>query len=375
MKSIGIIANPNSGKDIRRLYSYALTIGNNEKANLMERMILGAQDLGVEEIFIMPDHHNIGNNILSTLKHNNDLKANIKVLDFKPLGNEKDTIQATKMFKDHSVDCIIVLGGDGTSRLVASVKTNIPIIPISTGTNNVYPDFHEGTTVGMAAAVVCSFGVQEEYIYRDKIIEIYKNGQVVDYALVDVGITNQPFIGNRAIEKIGDIDELIVSRSHPASIGFSSVIGVQAISKVLDDFGFRAKFNTELTRSNSPASIGGGFQRAAKSSMDSANIQWDLNPPLNEVSFNRGSSSVLAPFTPGKMTPVRMEAPVKMDLDEMYVTKPDSRGSISLDGERTLHFEEGELLGFVIRRKGPLRVNVEAALEYGVREGFFSRNR
>ncbi|MEW5953001.1 MAG: hypothetical protein AB1815_04480, partial [Bacillota bacterium] len=36
-----------------------------------------------------------------------------------------------------------------------------------------------------------------------------------------------------------------------------------------------------------PASVGGGFQRAVKSSMDSANIQRGLNPPLNEVSFKR----------------------------------------------------------------------------------------
>ncbi|MEW5952472.1 MAG: hypothetical protein AB1815_01765 [Bacillota bacterium] len=44
---------------------------------------------------------------------------------------------------------------------------------------------------------------------------------------------------------------------------------------------------TELIRPKTPASVGGGFQRAVKSSMDSANIQRGLNPPLNEVSFNR----------------------------------------------------------------------------------------
>ncbi|MEW5953456.1 MAG: hypothetical protein AB1815_06905 [Bacillota bacterium] len=43
---------------------------------------------------------------------------------------------------------------------------------------------------------------------------------------------------------------------------------------------------TELIRPLKPASAGGGFQRAVKSSMDSANIQRGLNSPLNEVSFN-----------------------------------------------------------------------------------------
>lgn len=330
MKSIGIIANPNSGKDIRRLYSYALTIGNNEKANLMERMILGAQDLGVEEILIMPDHYNMGSNIQTTLRDNGDLKAKITVLDFKPMGNESDTIKATKMFQQHNVDCIIVLGGDGTSRLVASTKPSAPIIAVSTGTNNVYPRFYEGTIVGMAAAVVCAFGLNPEYVSKDKIIEVYKNGEVIDYALIDVAVTNQIFIGNRAIEKIQDIDELIVSRSHPASIGFSSIIGVQSISTPSDDFGFR-------------------------------------------TTIKSGNVKTLAPFTPGKMTSVQLEEPIKMYLDQMYVCKPHMKGSIALDGERAIQFSKDELIGFVIRRKGPTRVNVEAALEFGVKNKFFTR--
>ncbi|MEW5954383.1 MAG: glycosyltransferase family 9 protein [Bacillota bacterium] len=49
---------------------------------------------------------------------------------------------------------------------------------------------------------------------------------------------------------------------------------------------------TELIRPKTPASVGGGFQRAVKSSMDSANIQRGLNPPLNEVSFNRSSAGL-----------------------------------------------------------------------------------
>ncbi|MEW5954621.1 MAG: hypothetical protein AB1815_13020, partial [Bacillota bacterium] len=43
---------------------------------------------------------------------------------------------------------------------------------------------------------------------------------------------------------------------------------------------FGLSFITELIRPKTPASVGGGFQRAVKSSMDSANIQRGLNPPL-----------------------------------------------------------------------------------------------
>jgi predicted polyphosphate/ATP-dependent NAD kinase len=62
MASIGIIANPASGKDIRRLVSHATVIDNNEKINIVERIVLGAQALGVEKVFVMPDSYNMGFN-------------------------------------------------------------------------------------------------------------------------------------------------------------------------------------------------------------------------------------------------------------------------------------------------------------------------
>jgi predicted polyphosphate/ATP-dependent NAD kinase len=60
MASIGIIANPASGKDIRRLVSHATVIDNNEKINIVERIVLGAQALGVKKVFVMPDSYNMG---------------------------------------------------------------------------------------------------------------------------------------------------------------------------------------------------------------------------------------------------------------------------------------------------------------------------
>lgn len=331
MKSIGIIANPNSGKDIRRLFSYSLTIGNNEKANLVERMVLGAQELGVGKIYFMPDEYNMGNTIKSTLSMNGDLKCEIEILDYKPRSSSDDTFHAAKMFDDIGVGCIITLGGDGTSRLVAATKTQIPLIPVSTGTNNVYPRFYEGTIVGMTAAVVCNYGSITEFIHKDKIIEVYKNGSIVDYALIDVAITSNEHVGSRAIEKLDDIDEIIVSRCHPASIGFSSVIGVDSISTESDPFGYRILLHHD----------------------------------------DSDSYDQMVPVTAGKMTRLKVSKPVKMDLDNMYVYKPVNKGTIALDGEKTVTFNNRDILAFAIRKKGPHRVNVEKALEYAVKNKFF----
>jgi predicted polyphosphate/ATP-dependent NAD kinase len=332
LKKIGIIANPNSGKDIRRLFSYAITIGNNEKANMVERMILGAQDLGVEKIYIMPDPYNIGSTIRNTLELNEELKAEVEVLDIFLKNNWEDTVRAAEKMESLKVDCIIVLGGDGTSRLLGKTHTQVPIISVSTGTNNVYPEFLEGTVAGMAAAAYCHFGENSEYVNTDKAIDIYVNGSHEDVALVDVAITDNRFVGSRALWDINEIREVIVTRSHPSAIGFSSAIGVDTICYPEDDFGFRMSMKGE-------------------------------------------DKSLLVPFSPGKMTAISVGNPIKMYLDQMYVYKSDHKGTLALDGERTVVFSEGDTLGFVIRRHGPKRIDVKKVLEHAVKKGFFQKNR
>ena len=57
MSKVGIIANPASGKDIRRLVSHATVISNTEKTDIVKRVILGLDSTGVDEIVIMPDYY------------------------------------------------------------------------------------------------------------------------------------------------------------------------------------------------------------------------------------------------------------------------------------------------------------------------------
>ncbi len=65
MPTIGIIANPASGKDIRRLVSYATTIDNREKVNIVKRITLAAQSMGIDRILFMPDTFQIGRTVMS----------------------------------------------------------------------------------------------------------------------------------------------------------------------------------------------------------------------------------------------------------------------------------------------------------------------
>ena len=81
MASIGIIANPASGKDIRRLVSYATTIDNQEKVNIVKRIVLAAQAMGVDTVWFMPDTFQIGWTVISDLSADGRLTAACRLVE------------------------------------------------------------------------------------------------------------------------------------------------------------------------------------------------------------------------------------------------------------------------------------------------------
>ena len=148
---IGIIVNPKSGKDVRRIVSHASTITNFEKVNILKRILLGIIATGARWVVYMPDSKDLVGNAFRLIDNKDGL--NVSPLNIPIVGNEKDTISATEQMVKIGVGVIITLGGDGTNRLVAKTTNNVPIIPISTGTNNIFPKFIEGTKAGLAAGI------------------------------------------------------------------------------------------------------------------------------------------------------------------------------------------------------------------------------
>ncbi|HIS72689.1 MAG TPA: NAD(+)/NADH kinase, partial [Candidatus Scatomorpha pullicola] len=180
MISIGIIANPASGKDIRRLVSYATTIDNNEKVNICKRIVLAAQGMGVDEAVFMPDTFMIGYAVKDSLEDDGVLRAGLSLLDFELEATMDDTVRAARMMVERGVGCVVVLGGDGTSRAAAKAIGGTPMLSISTGTNNVYPAMMEGTVAGMAAAAAALMDDPYECCIHDKKITVYVNGEARD---------------------------------------------------------------------------------------------------------------------------------------------------------------------------------------------------
>jgi predicted polyphosphate/ATP-dependent NAD kinase len=331
MASIGIIANPASGKDIRRLVSHATVIDNNEKINIVERIVLGAQALGVGKVFIMPDSYNMGYRVEDKLNSCNELKCEINVINMMRFDGMEDTVKAADYMENHEeIKCIVTLGGDGTNRAVAKSLKDTPIIAISTGTNNVYPVMLEGTIAGMAAAAAASGHLDKNnFTTKDKRIEIYKDEKLIDIALIDAVISKDVFIGSKAIWDMDTIEKIIVTRGHPASIGFSSLVGCKKIIYPEDDFGAC-------------------------------------------VDINLNSEKIKAPIAAGVVEPISVNEPLILGFNDDYEFIAKNRGTIALDGEREVEFSEEQKFIFRIRRTGPCRVDVIKALEIAQLNGFFT---
>ena len=328
MASIGIIANPASGKDIRRLVSYATTIDNNEKVNICKRIVLAAQGLGVESAYFMPETFMIGYAVKDSLESDGVLSLSLSVLDFEIEAAMEDTVRSARMLEELGVGCIVVLGGDGTSRAAAKGITKTPMLSISTGTNNVYPAMMEGTVAGMAAAAVALMDEPYSCCIHDKRITVRVNGEARDTALIDAVVSDDFYAGAKAIWDPERIRRIVVTRCHPATIGFSAVAGAYRIVEDTEDIGFAVELGAQ-------------------------------------------GEGVLAPIAAGVLTPVHVSASRTLALGEEYRFTAESRCMIALDGEREVRVQPGDEVSMTVERDGPWRVLPRKALQRAAELGMY----
>ena len=67
-KTIGIIANPASGKDVRRLVAKASVFDNREKSAIVRRALVGALNSGANKFAFLDDSHNIAGGAFEELE-------------------------------------------------------------------------------------------------------------------------------------------------------------------------------------------------------------------------------------------------------------------------------------------------------------------
>ena len=327
MKPVGIIANPASGKDIRRLVAYGSVFDNNEKINIIKRILVALDSFGVTDVYTMPDFSGLGMRAMNDV----DISLKANLLEMEIGGVQEDSTRAANIMAKMGTACIITLGGDGTNRVVAKGCGETPLLPISTGTNNVFPYMIEGTLAGMAAAVLASNSVGlDDVCKRMPRLDIYKNGELIDIALIDLVVTDDTFVGARAVWEPETIKEVFLTRVRPANIGFSALGG----------------YLSPLP-SNSTKGL--------------------------HITIGPGDKKVKTPIAPGLICWLPIAFHRTIDPDEK-VSIPHTPAVIALDGEREISVSDGDQLSVCLNPEGPLVVDINTALASAADKGLFISN-
>ncbi|MCP3854267.1 MAG: ATP-NAD kinase [Actinomycetia bacterium] len=326
MTTVGIIVHSSSGKDIRRLVASGTVVTNQEKINAITRMLLAMDAGGVRAVEIMPDSTGIGRRAITEVESELD-QLEVGILDLSLVtGTADDTLRAARRMHERHFSSVIVMGGDGTCRVASKGLVDTPLIPISTGTNNVFPQQAEGTLVGLAAAAFGTGWVPvQDCVVQAPRLEIRRSGELVDVALVDVVIVDGNDTAARAVWDPSLIRALFLTSPRSTSIGLSAIGG------------------------------------------------W-LHPEQHDghglhIRTGPGEFRVVAPIAPGLIREVPIAscevfAPgssVELDYDNVV---------IALDGEREFTPGRGEPLSVHYSRHGPAVLDVDSTLERAAVNGF-----
>ncbi|MGI6090296.1 MAG: NAD(+)/NADH kinase [Saccharofermentanales bacterium] len=321
--SVGIIANPRSGSDIRRLVAYGAGIDNQFKVNIIARALIALAHLGISCIQYMPDEYAIVPRALNCLtsddRHLLD-QVEVRPIDMPVQYEEADSTYCAQKMRGE-VGCILVLGGDGTNRAVAKECGETPLISISTGTNNVFPDLIEGTVAGMAAALYCRLPREtaKNFICPSKRIEIFRDDKLIDIALIDLVKSENINLGSRAVWSIKEVRQIVVTSCCAWNIGMTSI----------------------------PAQI------------------QHISPRDNngmEVMLDKEKQMFRIPFAPGLMPLVGFESHQIVSINERMEILPGP-GSLALDGERLISMKKTDKLYYCITWDGPYKIDVHKLLQ------------
>ena len=335
---VGILANPESGRDIRRLVASATVFQVAEKSNMVMRVLLGLAAAGVSRAVMMPDKGGIAARVIQACDLHRTVSTcplpELTFLDMPIQGSAQDTLLAIALMKNLGAKVLVVLGGDGTHRLVAKVCGQTPLVTLSTGTNNCFPEFREATIAGMAAGLVATGAVpQQEVCLANKALLVEIGGRPNDLALVDLCVTDDTCIGARALWTPQNLKELFVTFAKADAIGLSAIAGQLQPLERKADYGLHLK----------------------------------LAPPDGLF------SEVLTPIAPGLLLPVAVT-----DIERIYPDKAieldTTTGTIALDGEREISFGPSDQPRIRLTREGPLTIDVGAVMAGAARRGCFTHH-
>ena len=332
---VGIIANPVSARDIRRIVSHAGNLPINDRANIVLRILTGLWTTGVEEVLVMPETGGIRAQLLRTIERESKMGKfrfpKVTYLKMPVTGTAEDSVEAARQMHDQGVGAIVVLGGDGTSRVVVSGCGNTPIAGVSTGTNNAFPELREPTVTGLAVGLAVTGQVPFEYAFSfNKRLEVTVNDKR-EIALVDVAVVAERYIGARAIWKTDNFRDLFVTFGRPDGIGMSSIIGLLAPLDRETPEGRRVRL----------------------------------------IPVDQADHVLAAPIAPGLIEDIGIGSVETIEPNQIYQPSV-SVGSFALDGERELTFSEVDAVGIRLQTDAFRTINVLDCMAYAAKHGLLT---
>jgi predicted polyphosphate/ATP-dependent NAD kinase len=302
---------------------------------MITRLLSALGSVGISRVLMMPDVDGIAHRVRRAV----DLRPppgqvwpEVVFLDMPIECGPDDSVHAVERMVAAGVGAIVVLGGDGTNRLVASACGETPILPLSTGTNNVFPRVREATIAGLAAGLVAAGRVPTaETLAKNKVLAVEVNGVSRGPALVDVAIASDLWVGSRAVWRSESLRQLFVTFAEADAIGLSSIAGLLRPVSRQATHGLRVDISS---------------------------------PETAEV-------TLMAPIAPGLIVPVGVNR-VEEILPGNEQTVQISQGVIALDGEREIEFAPTDRVIIRLEDNGPLTIDIDWVMAQAAREGLLT---
>lgn len=342
--TLGVIANPVSARDIRRVVANAGNLQITDRVNIVLRMLQAARASGVQRALLMPDRGGIRALLERHLRRGDASLPTLEWLDFEPVSAVEDSFTAARMLHEAGARAIVVLGGDGTHRAVVRElygrSAAPPIAGLSTGTNNAFPEMREPTITGLAAGLYASGRIAPaQALASNKLLEVLvhpRDGGPSrrDVAIVDAVITHDRSVGARALWKTGSLAAAYLAFAEPEAIGLSS--------------------------------IGGLLQPVARDERGGLAVQLAADAAHTLLTLH-------APIAPGLVLPVPVASWQRMAPDEPLQVQQQA-GTVALDGERELAFEAGDRVSVTLRENAFLTVDVARCMAAAARDGLLRSN-
>jgi predicted polyphosphate/ATP-dependent NAD kinase len=330
---VGLIVNPRSGQDIRRLVAPASVFPNTEKVLMLQRVVASLGAVGVRRVVAAVDQGGIAAGLARAADARDPVRdpswPQIELLHLLLTGGPADSIAAADALLRLGAGVLVVVGGDGTVRLVASAAGDVPLAPVSTGTNNAFMPVGESTIVGLAAGLLATGALAPVEACRHNKVLVVEHGPRRELALVDVAVLSSSAVGSRAVWHPSELTELFVAFAEPEAVGLSSIAGlVQPVGRD-DPIGLRLALHPGASR------------------------------------------RVLAPIAPGLVREVGVAAIEPLDPGTCLRVTAD-QGVVAVDGEREIEFRRASPT-VTLSLTGPVTIDVARTMRLAATRGLLDR--